>query len=220
MSKLTHNKRVGTVWGTASSLTAKFRSAPCLPLDTGKLSTGKPTPGQPAAVLAGGCWCRPTPNTQQFQTAALRAHRTSGSRHRFGLSDVSRRINADSASHRQLLPEDCVQRTGVLSVLDDNLLHQECRPDIAPQRIRACQPWCALPCFWDARGRWNSFLVRQTASGLPAARSLELTAVAGGGGRWCLRVPGCGGWSALSTPARRFQERQAALFAASKLPAK
>jgi hypothetical protein len=32
----------GTVWGTASSLTAKFRSALCLPLDTGKLSTGKP----------------------------------------------------------------------------------------------------------------------------------------------------------------------------------
>ena len=26
-------------------------SAPCLPLDTGKLSTGKPMPGQPAAVL-------------------------------------------------------------------------------------------------------------------------------------------------------------------------
>jgi hypothetical protein len=38
----------GTVWSTASSLTAKFRSAPCLPLDT-----DKPTPGQPAAVFIG-----------------------------------------------------------------------------------------------------------------------------------------------------------------------
>jgi hypothetical protein len=29
-------------------------SAPCLPLDTGKLSTRKPMPGQPAAVLTDG----------------------------------------------------------------------------------------------------------------------------------------------------------------------
>jgi hypothetical protein len=38
----------GTVWSTASSLTAKFRSAPCLPLDT-----DKSTPGQLAAVFIG-----------------------------------------------------------------------------------------------------------------------------------------------------------------------
>jgi hypothetical protein len=29
-------------------------SAPCLPLDTGKISTGKPTPGQPVAMLTRG----------------------------------------------------------------------------------------------------------------------------------------------------------------------
>ncbi len=38
-----------TVWGTASSRTAKFRSAPCLPLDTGKLLRATPLGSQPDA---------------------------------------------------------------------------------------------------------------------------------------------------------------------------
>ena len=38
----------GTVWGTASSVTAKFRSAPCLPLDRGKLLPGYTPLRQPA----------------------------------------------------------------------------------------------------------------------------------------------------------------------------
>jgi hypothetical protein len=54
----------GTVWGTASSLTAKFRSAPCLPLDT-----RKPTPGQPAAVFTGArVATNATQSRHQFQT--------------------------------------------------------------------------------------------------------------------------------------------------------
>ena len=36
----------GTVWGTASNLTAKFRSAPCLPPNTGKPLTRGPAPRQ------------------------------------------------------------------------------------------------------------------------------------------------------------------------------
>jgi len=38
------------VWGTASSVTAKFRSAPCLPLDTGKPLSRHQPPRQPAII--------------------------------------------------------------------------------------------------------------------------------------------------------------------------
>jgi hypothetical protein len=41
-----------TVWGTASNLTAKFRSAPCLPLNTGKPSTRGPAPRRPSLAAA------------------------------------------------------------------------------------------------------------------------------------------------------------------------
>ncbi len=39
----------GTVWGTASNLTAKFRSAPCLPPNTDKPLTRGPVPRQPSS---------------------------------------------------------------------------------------------------------------------------------------------------------------------------
>ena len=41
-----------TVWGTASNVTAKFRSAPCLPLNTGKPSTHGPAPRRPPLAAA------------------------------------------------------------------------------------------------------------------------------------------------------------------------
>ena len=41
-----------TVWGTASNVTAKFRSAPCLPLNTGKPSTRGPALRRPSLAAA------------------------------------------------------------------------------------------------------------------------------------------------------------------------
>jgi hypothetical protein len=85
-----------TVWSTASSLTAKFRSAPCLPLDT-----DKSTLGQLAAVFIGApVASNATPSRHQIQTP-LRTHRTSGGRRHCKPSGVARRINADLASHRK-----------------------------------------------------------------------------------------------------------------------
>ena len=93
----------GTVWGTASSQTAKFRSRrrACLLI---------PARSQPASRCRVSRWrCSPAGNggdqrdarhSRDF-THPLRTHRTSGCRRHFRPLDSSRRINADSGRHRQ-----------------------------------------------------------------------------------------------------------------------
>jgi hypothetical protein len=74
----------GTVWSTASSLTAKFRSAPRLPLDT-----DKSTPGQLAAVFFGA------------RVATNRYHHAINFRHPSGCIEFR---EADVTANRQASP--------------------------------------------------------------------------------------------------------------------
>src|ERR1700733_4684398 len=89
----------GTVWGTASSQTAKFRSR----RRAGLLIPTSRRRVSPQWCSSAHAW-RPTrrPSRHQFQTP-LRTYRTSRGRRYCTPSGVARRLDAGRASHRQHL---------------------------------------------------------------------------------------------------------------------
>jgi hypothetical protein len=92
------------VWGTASSVTAKFTSAPCLPLDTGKPLPRHPSQRQPAPAV--------TARTSLIPNATR-----SPGRRRQPTKLLVRQIRADSRRHRQLT-------IGITAAPDDTAVHR------------------------------------------------------------------------------------------------
>jgi hypothetical protein len=79
-------------------------SAPCLPLDIAKLPAGKPPPGQPATWLVSAAELGHGAAIASSISDTRSIHTDVGSRRRFRDHQTgARRINADSASQRQLL---------------------------------------------------------------------------------------------------------------------